>query len=281
MHSISRRKLLCSGLALSAASATNLPAWARAAKAIASSKSFVPAGYKLAWSDEFDGHALDTSKWDYRTDSKCWSIQVPENVSVGDGNLVIALTEVAKDAAKRATVIVPCEDGGGSNGKFSGGGVISKTAFGYGFYEARMRIDAGKGWHSSFWMQKHDGSGGTGPSKADLEFDVIEHDSVDEKSYSVGTIKWRGGRADVSRRRVTTPPLLDFHVYGCEYTPKTVKYFFNGKLVDTSDIATLPQGKVNIWLTSIAASFTNTDKVDTSRLPGHVYFDYVRFYEKA
>lgn len=34
-----------------------------------------PPGYKLVWSDEFNGDALDTNQWDYRTDSKMWSTQ--------------------------------------------------------------------------------------------------------------------------------------------------------------------------------------------------------------
>jgi hypothetical protein len=39
-------------------------------------------GYTLVWADEFNSGQLDTNKWDYRTDSKMWSTQKPENVSV-------------------------------------------------------------------------------------------------------------------------------------------------------------------------------------------------------
>ena len=35
--------------------------------------------YRLAWSDEFDGTAVDTDKWNYRMGSKLWSTQLPEN----------------------------------------------------------------------------------------------------------------------------------------------------------------------------------------------------------
>jgi beta-glucanase (GH16 family) len=80
---------------------------------------------------------------------------------------------------------------------------------------------------------------------------------------------------------VKTLPLFDYHVYGCEYTPKDVKYFFDGELVQTVDIKELPQGDVNIWLTSIASHLGNTDAVDYGRLPCHVDFDYVRYYRKA
>ena len=43
--------------------------------------------------------------------------------------------------------------------------MISKTARRYGFYEARMQTPPGAGWHSSFWMMKHDGSGGIVPDR--------------------------------------------------------------------------------------------------------------------
>jgi len=48
-------------------------------------------GYALAWHDEFDGDRLDTGKWTYRIDTRFWSVQRAENVSVADGCLCLAL----------------------------------------------------------------------------------------------------------------------------------------------------------------------------------------------
>jgi hypothetical protein len=247
-------------------------------------KSSVPEGYELAWNDEFDGDSLDTSKWDFRADTKHWSTQLPRNIALRDGNLLITLNKIAHDgtdlnttaAVLSKTLFGEVPEGG--EGQYVGGGVISKVAFGYGYYETRMRIMAGKGWHSSFWLMKHDGSGGTGTAGADSEFDVIENESIDPLSYGITTHKWKGGHDSYGQKRVSTLPLFDYHVYGCEYAPSAIKYFFDGELMQTVDISSLPQGKVNIWLSSIASSLGDTDSVDDSRLPGHVDFDYVRFY---
>jgi beta-glucanase (GH16 family) len=250
-------------------------------------KSAVPPGFELAWSDEFDGNSLDRSKWDFRTDTRHWSTQLPQNISLRDGSLIISLNSTAEKAGVKNTaggaeyVFDPAHPEPPKAIKYSGGGVISKKAFGYGYYESRMRIMAGKGWHSSFWMMKHDGSGTTDPSPAEIELDVIENDSIDLLSYGINTHKWKGGHESHGHKTVETLPLSDYHVFGCEYTPATVKYFFDGDLVQTTDIASLPQGDVNIWLTSIASGLGNTDAVDDSRLPGHVDYDYVRFYRKA
>jgi beta-glucanase (GH16 family) len=247
-------------------------------------KSSVPVGYQLAWHDEFDGDSLDTSKWDLRTDTKHWSTQLPRNIALRDSNLLIALNKIASNGEDLNTgpVVLSKSSYGyvpeGGEGKYVGGGVISKDAFGYGYYEARLRIMAGKGWHSSFWLMRHDGSGSTGTAAADLELDIVENDSINPLSYGITTHKWRGGHETYGHKRVTTLPLFDYHVYGCEYTPSSIKYFFAGELVQTVDIASLPQGKVNIWLSSIASSLGDTDSVDDSRLPGHIDVDYVRFY---
>jgi beta-glucanase (GH16 family) len=247
----------------------------------------VPEGYELTWSDEFDADFLDRSKWNFRTDTKHWSTQLPRNIAFSDSNLLITLNKIAHDGTDLNTTAAVLSKSfygyvpEGGEGQYTGGGVISKDAFGYGYFETRMRIMAGKGWHSSFWLMSHDGSGGTGTAAADLELDIVENDSIDPLSYGVTTHKWKGGHESYGQKRVATLPLFDYHVYGCEYTPAVVKYFFDGELVQTVDISSLPQGKFNIWLTSIGSSLGDTDSVDDSRLPGHVDFDYVRFYRKA
>jgi beta-glucanase (GH16 family) len=223
-----------------------------------------PRGYQLAWADEFNGTSLDTAKWVYRTDSKHWSTQLPANVSLQDGNLVLHLKK---------------QSAGGK--EYTGAGVISAPAFRFGYYEARFRVDAGKGWHSSFWMMGHDGSGGTATTATALELDVIENDSIDLTSYGVNLHKWQGEHKSYGHKKVTmSPSLAEYHVFGAEYTPTTVTYLLDGNVVQTVDVASLPHSDLHIWLTSIASNLGKTDAVDDARLPGKVYFDYVRYYRK-
>lgn len=85
-----------------------------------------PPGYKLAWSDEFTGNSLDTNKWNYRTDSRHWSTQLPANALVRDGKLILA--------GKK-------QDAGTNH--YTGAGIISKQAFKYGYYESRFKVPSG------------------------------------------------------------------------------------------------------------------------------------------
>lgn len=219
--------------------------------------------FHLTWSDDFNGSTLDTQRWAYRTDSKLLSTQAPENVSVSGGLLKIAL---GKQSLR---------------GKdYTGGGIISRESFRYGFYEARMKIAAGSGWHSSFWMQKYNGVDTLG-DKATLEMDVIENGSSNLHGYSVNTHRWQTSHIAAGHKEVATPDLsADFHVFGCDYEKDTIRYYFDGQLVQTVDWTGQPQGDVNIWLTSIAEAMGPAHNVDDAALPGAVLVDWVRFYSR-
>jgi beta-glucanase (GH16 family) len=221
------------------------------------------AGYRLAWSEDFDGTALDTNKWSYRTDSKHWSTQQPENVSVAEGILHIALR---KEKAR---------------GKdYTGGGVISKRPFRYGYYEARFKVPPGAGWHTSFWTTRLDGSGSTTTNQAKQEIDICENDSQNLHQYHAAVHRWWPSHKGFGYKVADLPDLsAGFHVWGCEFRPQEVRFYFDGKLKHTVDVSAIPQNDQNIWLTAIASHLGGTKAVDDSRLPAVAEFDWVRFYE--
>src|SRR5690349_18121013 len=74
-------------------------------------------GWTMVFSDDFDGTAVDTAKWNYRTDVKAYSAQRPENVTVSGGLMSINLKQEAY-AGK----------------SFTGGGLVSKQTMRYGYY---------------------------------------------------------------------------------------------------------------------------------------------------
>ena len=210
------------------------------------------AGYHLAFSDEFNAPELDAAKWDYRTGSNFFSTQLPANVSVADGSLKIQLK---KESA--------------GNQAYTGGGVISRSLFKYGYYEARIKVPASSGWHTSFWTKsQHRIEGGK------QEIDICEQTSV-KPDYSVGVIDWNFPKGKSAGRLYPPAPDLhqNFHVWSCKFTPALVKFYFDGQPVYQIDATTFAHSQQNIWLTAIA----NT-KVDDSKLPAVAEFDYVRFY---
>ena len=220
-----------------------------------------PPGYRLVWQDEFSGTVLDETKWQYRTDTRYWSTQLPANVSVSNGLLNLHL--------KKETV-------GSVN--YTAGGVISRNLVRYGYYEALMKVPPGGGWHTSFWMMKYNRPA---TDTVAIELDVIENDSVTPLKYGVNTHRHLPTpHATFGNKNITTPSLnAGFHLFACEFTPTTIKYFFEGTLVQTVDASQFPHNDLNIWLTSIAAPLGGTTSVDDSQLPAVAQYDYVRFYE--
>jgi len=219
---------------------------------------------KLVFEDNFDSTALNTNVWDYRTDTRFWSKQVPENVTVANGYLYLNVKK---------------EDIGTT--QYTGAGVITKKGYRYGYYESRFKIPKGKGWHTSFWMMYKLPSTGIPYSKLYQEIDICENDSKSQTSYSTNLHSYSPVHTSFGGKSVTTPNLADtFHIWGCEFTPKEVKFFFEGNLVRTLDATKQPHGDASIWLTTIAAPLGGTDTVDVAKLPSAAVYDYVRFYEQ-
>ncbi len=216
--------------------------------------------YKLAFHDEFNGNRLDLDKWMYRTDSKHWSTQLPENVSLSDGFLYLNVKK-QKSLDK----------------EYTGAGIISKKLYRYGYYESRLKIPPGEGWHTSFWLMGYDGKG-TGASATALELDIFENDSKSKFGYHDNVHRWKGKHEDQGKWVVTPDLSADFHTLGCEYSATEVKYYFDGKLVRTTDLSKMPHSDLNIWLTTIATFIGDTKAVDETKLPSAAIFDYVRYY---
>jgi beta-glucanase (GH16 family) len=215
--------------------------------------------YELLFADEFDGDALDTAVWTCRTGPRMDGLNRPENVSVSGGALRIA---VRIDTIKGKPTP-------------TGGGVISRAPFGYGYYESRSKpFMAGTGVHSSFWQA------GGGPNNRIFEIDSYEIDSgsslacnnlyVHVCSKDFPEVPWP------LRAHVTWKPAADgWFVDGYEYTPDGVIFFDNGRQVARVEWPDLTAQQV-VWLTGL----NGCGKVDPAKQPGETLFDYVRYYAR-
>lgn len=223
-----------------------------------------PEGYILAWSDEFNGKAVDTNVWRYRLGVSKESLQRPENVSLEGGMLQIAQKK---------------ESSGGKS--FTGGGLISSQKFQYGYYETRFK--AGKpGWHEAFWttwlpqlgakVEKEDEA--DGKKNGLLEIDCFEHYGVhDSHTFTFGAIQWAPVQGNLIReyKKVSEDLIADFHTYGFEFQEDYLRFYFDGKKVGLCDLRGRPHHPFYLWLTSIA---TSADAENG----GTALFDYCRVY---
>lgn len=219
-----------------------------------------PEGYKLVWSDEFDGDAVDETKWTYRLRGKADSEQLKENVEVKDGHLVIHLRKEQHGQYE-----------------YTGGGVHSLDTFVYGYYESRLKVPSAEGWHTAFWVFPE-------VFKTGSEIDFIEQDSGDPYLFSIGASDKRfppWPDRSVGRWIVTDAPNMaeDFIVIGGEFTPDFVRFYMNGKLLHEMDSGIFPHAPMDVRLTAIASRKKGDRFQDDARLPDNAMFNYVRVYQ--
>ncbi|MCU0791623.1 MAG: glycoside hydrolase family 16 protein [Opitutaceae bacterium] len=228
-----------------------------------------PPGYELVFSDEFDGETIDKQKWGFRLESKMLSTQQAENISLKNGNLEIAMR---KESVR------------GKN--YTGGGVVSRQSFVYGYYEARFKTPPAEGWHTSFWAMKKSFPDEPPKPRALLELDFCEQDGGDPHFFSFGVINqapnpkkkesWNAGRWVIEDAPDTS---ANFHVWSCEFTPEFTRFYFEGKLMKEISSAGFPHDDMSVWLSVIASTLKGDRWVDESKLPNAVLVDYVRVYQ--
>lgn len=223
-------------------------------------------GYKLLFEDNFDGNKLREDDWSYRLDRRQGgnfnALNRKENVSISGGYLHVAVRQDTIDGVAEST----------------GGGLISKRQFGYGYYECLSKpFMAGTGVHSAFWQ-----AGGADPEVYNkiFEIDSYEIDSktflgdnnlyvhISPKKYS--EIPWPH-RAKIPMTYREDGWLLD----AFEYTPEGVIFYDNGKVVAKAEWKELTAAQ-KVWLTAL----NGFGKIEKEKQPGESLFDYFRYYAK-
>ena len=178
---------------------------------------------QLLFADEFDGSALDRSKWQvigpdfWVNDEQQAYVDRPEVLAVKDGALVLTprfAPGVDTHAKRKADFIAGRIE---SKGKFD---------FTYGRAEARIRMPDAVGVWPAFWLL------GNGPWPTTGEIDVMEY--VGEKDWTGVAMhgpKYSGETPFVDR--FYFPPGEDatgWHVYAAEWKPTQVEFFIDGRL---------------------------------------------------
>ncbi len=240
--------------------------------------------YVLLFADEFDGATLNEKDWVYRLDrrggeanfSGINGLNRKENVRVSGGLLRVRVDQEILDGKKENT----------------GGGIITKKRFGYGYYECRYRplMDGKGGVHTAFWQR--------GPQLNVLAGQLLDPTTPAQNilfeidSSEIDNPKWEGtnnlydviapkGMSDgypwPARFHIPIKPLEGgWFIDAYEYTPEGIIFYDNHV-----EVARIRYDRIraqqNIWLTALNGFGTIKD---TSIYPGESDFDYFRYYAK-
>jgi beta-glucanase (GH16 family) len=252
-------------------------------------------GWRLAWSDDFNGATLDTSKW------------APENQSTfGDGNKELAClmsrranVEVAggmltlRAIREKTPKICGDNDSRFPNGRPYTSAMLStegKAAWHQGRFEIRAKLPlaagTSKGLWPAFWMRPANGSG-------DGELDIMEaigtSDAQDPEAGSVHQTLWYDGKSTYPKQSHVAPvqggPAGGFHTYAVEWRPGVMRWYVDGQLSFERDNATAPwideafAGEFYIRLNmAVGGTFPGSPNADTA-LPADMVVDWVRVFQ--
>lgn len=248
----------------------------------------------LVWQDEFNGPAIDGSKWTFDVGNGCdvgicgWGngeLQAytaqSQNVRIENGVLVIE----ARRERQQATAF--------SSARLKTDG---RMAFRYGTLEARIRYpQVGNGLWPAFWTL---GASGVWPGRG--EIDIMEAGSA--AAIAAGTVErtvtgathwdFQGSQADYSRS-YTHPTALSggFHVYRLTWDPAFIRAYVDGILyfefaisdIEGASLHEFHQPHFVLLNLAVGGSYTGvtTSRRVTAPLPAKMEIDYIRLYQNS
>lgn len=233
--------------------ATAAPASVDSATSTSGLPTAVASGYKLTFSDEFNG-PLDTSKWGYQYGcfdpgqrSQAQYTDSPDNVSVRDGYLnLTARYSPMKTKWDGSQVARTCKSGSTTyDAPFTSGMITTKYAApASGFYaEARIKLPSARSSWSSFWATGTDEKLGGWPGNG--EIDVFESKGYDPTYLMSNVHSPRASNPKKTEQHQgmmhgdTATSQSEFHTYGVLKTSDAIEFYFDGQMthrVKMSDI---------------------------------------------
>ena len=255
------------------------------------SRPAAPAGWRLVWSDEFDG-ALDPADWavdhlstfgDGNKELACL-MNRPANVVTTGGTLSLR--------ARHETTPLAC---GSNDSRFPGGRsyssalVRTKQTWTYGRFEIRAKLPVApgtsKGLWPGFWLRP--AAGGTG------ELDILEaigSTGAGNTSDEIHQTIWYDYVGTHPKETYTAVTGFDasagWHTYAAEWEPGVIRWYVDGKLTFTRSTST------TTWLTSafskpffvrlnlsVGGSWPGSPDAATA-FPADYSIDYLRVYQR-
>jgi beta-glucanase (GH16 family) len=249
-----------------------------------------PSGWKLVWSDEFDGphgSAVDSSKWSFDLGGNGWGNNELETYTSRTTNAYrdggVLVIKAHKETFKGADNITR---------DYTSARLLTKNKFSqvYGRFEARIKIPFGQGIWPAFWLLGDNIKTAGWPNCG--EIDIMENIGK-EPSIVHGTFHGPGysGMNGIGAAYTLADGQKfsdDFHKFAVEWEPGVMRFYVDGLLYQTRTPAELPAGRSWVFdhpffiILNVAVGGGWPGNPDaTTVFPQQMLIDYVRVYQRV
>ena len=236
-------------------------------------------GYSLAWSDEFNGTALDETAWSFETGNSGWGNNELENYTSRSNNLTLQDGKLIIHALK--------ENYGGSSYTSARIKTQGKKEFKFGRIDIRAILPKGKGVWPALWMLGSNINSAGWPACG--ETDIMEL-LGQEPAKIYGTLHYGTSPSDHGSKGtnyiLSSGNFSDqFHVFSLEWKQDQIKILVDDNLyltVNNTDIGSYsyPFNAPFFFIFNVAVGGNWPGNPDASTyFPQWMIVDYVRVYQ--
>jgi len=226
-------------------------------------------GWKLTFQDVFDGHSLDTQKWN---PNDPWGQERNNELQAYVTNAFDVHDGVLRLKAEKRPAFYSGKQRTYTSGMMTTYGKFSQQ---YGRFEIRCRVPKGRGLWPAFWLLPE-------PLGWPPEIDVLEilghepnkvymthHFRDEQKKRGSHGGSWSG--PDFS---------AGFHEFAVEWSPQVIVWFVDGVERFRSE-KSIPHGKMYMLVNLAVGGEWPGAPDEKTQLPSVFEVDYVRVYERA
>jgi len=220
-------------------------------------------GYRLIWEDQFNGHELDTTKWNIRgVGPRRLGYNSAEAVKVEDGYLKLYALQKGDSILGSAV------------------GTANHFTPKYGYFECRAQLQKSSGVWGAFWIQSSKIAQGDDPALFGAEIDIFEFFEEMGNDTITHAIHWAYGpnMHSIGPLKSYLKGLSKgFHTYAFEWTPEKYTFFIDGYKFheETKGISNIAEYMI------LSMELPGTRKsLEKTIFPDVFVIDYVKVYQK-
>ncbi len=204
-----------------------------------------PTGWKLAWSDEFDGPKLDRAKWDFDRGNGFKSPEGNQWIAGWGNNELQFYTNRTENAyLKDGMLHIRAVKESYKHCDYTSARLKTRKedksllfAKKYGRFEFRAKLPTGQGVWPAIWLLPQDEK--YGGWAASGEIDLMEAKGQNPHVVQ-GTLHYGGHWPENTyiKKEYTLPDkgtIADFHVYALEWDPSEIRWYVDDKLYSTQN----------------------------------------------